>query len=411
MKFCFFLFHFNDIDHLTPVIWAALKRGHRVQAVMLDPTYETAGDPRLSLLADMSGYGQSDIAAEFALPLGRWIFALRNGHPRSFARRVARALLRKTGISTKCAARVLRNFAPDACVFEWGGPGSRGRSEFFAAAKQLGIRTAFLPHGMNIYLNTDVTSAQRANPQRNNEIRNWAVNPDDYVFQSEHHRTQSVESGMREDITRVMGSARFCPEWLDVNSGLYPEFRTSKETKGRLKIIFMMPHWNYNVHRQATLDAIVAMARHDGLFLVIKDHTRGTGALPEAIRDDIEHRDNVEIVPDVSSTALMRWSDVVINFGSSIGLEALSSGTAMVNPSYLHSNQTVFDQTGAGHRAKDLDELMAVLDGLAAGSIDSVSPGPVADLEKILTYGGREPFDVLGAYCDLLEGKEGAAAG
>ena len=50
---------------------------------------------------------------------------------------------------------------------------------------------------------------------------------------------------------------------------------------------------------------------------------------------------------DIHSPFLIRTSEIVINFGSSIGFEALRQKKLVINPTYLHDNRTFFDGSKA----------------------------------------------------------------
>ncbi|MCH8189176.1 MAG: hypothetical protein IIB66_10885, partial [Proteobacteria bacterium] len=96
----------------------------------------------------------------------------------------------------------------------------------------------------------------------------------------------------------------------------------AEPTGARLKVVFMLPHWSYNVDREATLAAIEAMAREPSIQLVVKEHPRGTGGLPAEMKARLDRTAGAETVDGAASVALVAWSEAVICFGSSIGLEA-----------------------------------------------------------------------------------------
>ena len=54
------------------------------------------------------------------------------------------------------------------CAFEWSTPFARGEliEKYFFAAKGIGITTIAIPHGCNVFLNSDVTVGYRKLIQR-----------------------------------------------------------------------------------------------------------------------------------------------------------------------------------------------------------------------------------------------------
>ena len=82
----------------------------------------------------------------------------------------------------------------------------------------------------------------------------------------------------------------------------------------------MLPHWIYNVDKEATLDLINKISNMENIYLIIKNHTRAdTGLFPK----NIKVNSNVEVNSNTNSTSLINWADIIINFGSSIGIEAI----------------------------------------------------------------------------------------
>ena len=405
MKAAFFLYHFNDVDHIVPVMHRFLGQGNRAVAVMLNPGYEVASDPRIQLLTEFDGFELTYIHKVLGPWWSEWVYAVNGSGRMAWARRKARSALQRSRVSVNRAVRFLRGHEIETCVFEWGGRRSRGRAEFFQAAKEVGARTVCLPHGLNIYLNADVNPHMREVVQQGRQIKAAGSHFDAYVFQSEYHKEQDVKLGIDPDVCVALGSARYCPEWHPINQTLYPDFTPEREPDGRLKVVMMLPHWEYNVDRQSTLEVISALAKEDSTHLVVKDHTRGTGGLPAEMREELWDEPGFETTVSASSVSLTRWSDAVINFGSSIGIEALLQRKHHVNPSYLHTNTTIFDKTGAGQKVGTLQDLVAVLSGIAEGAETAVPEENVQALYREVVYGGREPFDVLEAYCGLIAGQ------
>lgn len=405
-----FLYSFNDIDHIAPVAWALLNKGHRVRAVMLDPACSGDVDPRIDVLEENAGFSRYQVADVLGLPAAKWLFQQTAGKTQGRLRRALRKLLRITGTSIGRARDVLDDWKIEVCIFEWGSTGGHNRKEFHTAARQMRIRTICLPHGMNIYTHPAANQAMQTALSSNqmDAIRSDYAAYDAYVFQSAFHRDMEVELGVPANITRVMGSARFCPEWVDKLRSLYPTFVPASAVNDGIKVVFMLPHWTYNVDRDATLTLIEALARDLNVHLVVKDHTRGTGRLPQDMRDIFDTMSGAETASEAPSVALIAWSDVVICFGSSIALEAHLQDKILINPSYLHTNKTIFEETASSVETTSLDQTLRMITGIRDGDIPAVSDGAVSALYQTMIYGGQPVFDVLDGYCALIENREAA---
>ena len=112
-----------------------------------------------------------------------------------------------------------------------------------------------------------------------------------------------------------------------------------------------------------------------------------------------EHSENVEIAAgDAHAPALLEWADCVINFGSSIGIEALLQGKPLIAPSYLHGTVRSTRPRGAALAATTDDEILQQLRQIGGGEWqDSTAQGREALFREII-YGGEGPHDVLESY-------------
>lgn len=402
-----FLYSYNDIDHIAPVAWALLNKGHRVRAVMLDPACPGDDDPRIGVLEANPNFSRHQVTDVIGLPMASWLFAQTAGETQGVWRRGMRKLLRMTGISVARAHSILKHWKTDVCVFEWGSTGGHNRKEFHTAARQLGIKTICLPHGMNIYTQPAANQAMHVALQNTQagKIRSDYAEYDAYVFQSEFHRDMEVELGVPAEITRVMGSARYCPEWASILRDLYPAFVPESSVENVIRVVFMLPHWTYNVDRDATLALIEALAHDPQVHIIVKDHTRGTGRLPEDIREAFKTLSGAETASEAPSVALIAWSDVVICFGSSIALETHLQNKVLINPTYLHTNKTIFEETKSSIETRSLNQTLNVLSDIHNGVSPMVPADAVDTLNQTMIYGGRAPFDILDGYCALIENR------
>lgn len=401
MKLVFHLRHFNDVDHISPVIWECLESGDDVTAVILNLNFDATSDPRLNHLRTHSRFDMQSIDQFLGVDRGSALFRLEGRNPEGWISDKIRRVLQKTGASTAWIQPILNDLDPDVCVFEWGPPDSPSHAEFFNAAEQLGIPKVALPHGLNIYLNEDIHPWRAKVFEQGKEPFASRSAFDAYVTQSEYDRRQEGRLGIEPDIHHVLGSARYYPEWQAINEDLYDAYRATGETDGKLRVVFMLPHWKYYVDEETTLNLISELADRDWIYLVVKEHTRGD-SLPEDLDDRLVEQENTAVEAETDSVSLIKWSDVVINFGSSIGIEALLQEKHNVNPSYLHENTTIFDETGAGHMPESNPETLTLLEELLDGSLDPVPDENVRELNRTAIYGGREEHDVLEAHRDLL---------
>lgn len=402
MTFVFLLRHFNDIDHISPVIWSCLERGDDVTVVLLDRTYDTKSDPRLQFLSGYQGFEMVYGDEVFGLPKGMFRLAEPDGRvPERVTYRRLRWLFQRTDIYARWITPKLAELDPDVCVFEWGPPDRMSHAEFFQAATRLDVPTVCLPHGLNIYLNRDITPYRKSAVENNDQIMASRNGYDAYVSQSQYHRDQDIKFGVNPDVYHVLGSTRYYPEWQAVNESFYDRFEVEGNSENRVRTVFMLPHWEYHVDKEQTLAVIRTLANEDWVYLVVKEHTRGD-SLPDSLEAKLSALPNADLTASAPSVSLIKWADSVINFGSSIGIEALLQDKHHVNPHYLHTNTTIFDQTEAAHQIDSESALVALMNRIHNETADDISEKNKRTLFRRVIYAGEKPFDVLEAYRNLL---------
>jgi len=426
----FLLRTFNDVDHITPVIWKALKEGDSAMVVFVGE-HDCESDYRLQFLK-----------RDFSIPIYKYPLAYKLTKKKQKVFKVIREIV----FNDISCGHFLKKHKITSCVFEWNnGYGRCLRGHFFSVAKKMGIPTFAIPHGCNIYMHhvqidrterkdSGFTEVQNVYDKQlkktlvncpglserrdsdfavvrnvyGKQVKNIRTNIPDhsernnfdfYVVQSNFDKQQHIAMGLNPDKTLVVwGSARFYPEWARENLRICPAFKPSNSDNEKVKVVFMLHHWKYNVDQRSFLELVEKLMSCEWVYLVIKDSTRGEGGLPDELRNRYNSLPNVEASVPAHSPALIKWSDVVINFASSIGLEALLQGKQLIHPFYLHGNVTIYDKTEAAHLAKNHEVVIGLLQKLKDGKLPPVSEESKKKLYREVIYGGRDEFDVLGYY-------------
>lgn len=288
---------------------------------------------------------------------------------------------------------------------EWTGHFGRVRSEFFLRpARFLRIPTFSLPHGYFLWRNSIFNKALEARLKQTGGFpdfsdRNWFNR---YIVQSPEHRAENVKYGMNPDNITVLGSARFCEAWSKINDQLLKAEIKGQEIEACV-ILFFLPHWDYQVHREQCVSLLAEIARQEGIFLYVKAHTRGTGALTEEEMEQLQIHGNVEFpAKSQHSAQLMKRSNIVVNFGSSVAFEALRQKKPVINPRYLHGNDTFFDDSGVVFDTTSEVETLQILQGLKLAKIENKSSETIERFLQKRVEGGGDGRDVLQSYLDVM---------
>ena len=406
----FFFTDFNSIDHMLPVAYKLASTGRGTAVPLLtNAFYNIDGDYRLDFLKREHGVKTESV----------FNFHQKNPFVRWFMGRLCRPL-GSVGVRAKLypklvkvisrlfyrrawARQVLGKYRPTSIVFERAYADGGLVGALIMEAQKREIPSYSLPHAVLSQVNELLTWTE---VELGDLPKMYHMNRFDHVaYESSFHAERAVKEGLSPDRIAVLGSPRYCDEWSSINQRIQPTlrgFQPAGDVTGRLKVVFMMTQWNYNVHRGANLETLTRLSKLDDVYLVVKAHPRWTAAdLGEFLERDLP--ENVEVVWEVPSPALIEWADAVLNIGSSIALEVLIQKKPLFQLKYLHSNTTVCEELGACWLVNDDWELEAALRQLKEGSPLPYGEEQVAKVMSAVVLGDSpgDP-DVLGRYVDFI---------
>ena len=413
--YLFFVRHFNDIDHIAPIVWKMSKDGYPVAVYCMNPRYDIHKDYRLLFLAKQ-GVKVDYIHNNFGQNLGRFHEFMHSLFRRSLdlERRLSSndetqpliqsrlfrqmpaiagillyKLTRRKFYDLTWAHNILEKTEARALCFDHVMPGLFVVDVFLKAAQEISIPVLSLPHGIFLYTN-EVTKPKSTDSRRFSKFDRF-----DYIIVPNQLRKELLaRSGVTKEKIFVLGSARYCSEWLHQNNKITPrKIESSNSTAGKLKLVFMpsKPRCRIDVERMHnTIDILASLSEIEA---VVKPHTR-TG------RES--HLFSNMPIPNVShvlTPELCEWSDVVLVIGTSVITEVLMRGKPALYLKYLHANTTLFEELGACWTIHDEAELKKALLSLQANrtAVPYGNENVARYLEEIV-YGGGGHRDVLSGY-------------
>ena len=387
--FLFVLNNFNDVDHMAPLMLRLLEKKTNI-FVLCASDYDILSDPRICHFQQFHNFQLSRIPLLAKLQKSRSIIT-----------KVVREFL----FNLIFASFWLRRHHISACVFTWCTPRHKGfQTKLFLAAQRFKIPNVCLPHGQNIFLNLDVNHQLRSNYTLTGHWPDFSPRNeyDLYIVQTKHHRDTHIAWGMDPKKIEAWGSMRFTPSWIDHHSGLlgpYSKLVATQETK--VKVVFFVPHWHYNVDSEDTIKLMKTIAKLDHVLLAIKGHTRGD-AVEGSDYSDLNNFKNVDPDAKAASPSLIAWADLVINFGSSIALEAIVTNKCVINPAFLHTNRTVFDKSGAVYDASSISDVVELIEKACLGELALSNFEARQNLLCTEVFSGRQFYDPPTHYADAL---------
>lgn len=417
--YLFFVRHFNDIDHVTPVAWKMHTANHPVAVFCMNPRYNVWNDYRLRFLSRL-GVAVNYLHSEFDQDRDRIHKSLTTLMHASYAteRRMGSSKPGPAGISTRLAAScfgllgtlfykmtrsfyynkkwahaILERTRAQAICFDHILPKRYVVNSFLKAAREMSIPTLSLPHGVLLYTNED-TKPKSTNRRRRSKFGSF-----DYILVPNQLRKDLlIQTGIPGDKIFVLGSARYCKEWLEQNKRILPRSIGAEHSiSEKLKVVFMQskPQCRVDVQRMSTTFEILADLRE--IQAMIKPHTRSAGnrhAFDKIHLADASH---------ILTAELCEWADVLLVVGSSVITEALMKGKPALYLKYLHKNTTLFEDLEACWVISDEQELKTALSALQKNRQDiPYDKENVAEYLTKVVNGGDSNRDVLSAYQQFI---------
>jgi len=411
--------HFNDIDHIAPIVWKMKQEDYPVAVYCINPKYAVGADYRLNFLKEQgviveyiyNAFDQKMNGLHHAMRrLFQWFLADRrksNFHGRAekslfvklsqqTAGLIGRILYEITRVGfyqTNWAHYVLEQSKAQALCFDHIIPNRYVVNVLLRAAKKKSIPTLALPHGVYLYTNKFYKAGSSSRQ------RFYKFNRFDYVIVQNHLRKDVlVRSGIAREKIVVLGSARFCGEWLAKNKKILPRMIDSTgKHGGKLRVVFMpsKPQCRLDVKRMHnTIDLLANLSEIDA---VVKPHTR--------IGREAHLFENMQLpnVSHVLTSELCEWADAVLIIGSSVITEALMQGKPVLYLKYLHANTMLFEECGACWTIHNEAELEQALQSLRNKSMDvPYGDENVTRFLSEVVYGGQNNRDVLRDYVHFI---------
>jgi hypothetical protein len=413
--YLFFVRAFNDIDHITPIVWKMSRDHFPVRVYCLNPEYDIRNDYRLNYLRE-SGvkveyiYDAVQLRLSLLQRITRFIalkaFAV-SKHWDKIALTGYSSISRKLSDAARKIGRFFyhlekrkyynhswaRNFLVQSeakiLCFDWIRPKQFVVDTLLRAAKDMLIPTLALPHGVLVYTN-EVITVESSPQEKFDKLNSYNA----IIVQNKLYWQRMVNSGIDEQKITILGSARYCQEWMAQNKKILPRvIQSDRSNSNKLKIVFMTTRTRYRVDAERMFETFKLLSEMSGVEVWIKPHTRTAKearlfqnlSLPEAT--------------DISSVELCEWADVVIVVGSSIILEPLLQGKPALYLKYLHGNITLYEEHGACWIIHDEAELQSALSSLQKSP--EIVPYSDKNTKKFISeiiYGGRGDRDVLEDY-------------
>ena len=350
-KIIFFVRHFNDYDHFTPIIWS-LAKTHRFKVTVFftDPFNEISfrKNYRTELLTkngvDIIGFSNSNYNFKFLLPLIGKLFRYDNTifNLNKITSLIGGIILnflfkrkfQESFIKKKSFNLIEKNYS--ILVFDH--MLDQSRREIINYSKNFDCTSIALPHGLTLFSNKKLEKI------RKNQALEYKIF-DKVVFPNYLNMFYSVEKKILKDNFLGLGSPRFSKTWINF---IQKKIKKKKpKIKKNLNILFLIEKeftffnkkkiiiTDYNKQFQI----LEFLKTKKNFSFLVKTNTRG---ITQNQLEYLKKSFSKNLTNDETSD-LIKWSDVVIcGGGTSVILQSISTNVPTICCTYLHPNHKFY---------------------------------------------------------------------
>ncbi len=415
MKALFFLRHYNDIDHVTPIISEWQTRGHDADVVLLGPV-ATLTDYRIKHLAGLERVS----VAHLQEVLGFWQHAYYRLLTRLVTHRARstfhRLLLRICGgkepkpqsywrsLSARPLDRTFKHTEKvGVLAFDWvsrdTGVAMEWVREIVELAHARNISAFSLPHGDSPHANKMIRRSELSlaadTTFANADVFDVVVVPNALC-------AERFTPHLPAERIAVLGSPRYCDGWLSKLPALMPPTSLTRRSE-KLHVVMFLRKSNFTSFWEEIALVARMLAGMPDVQIIIKEHTRSGWKQPLARDSALKSLRQVCIVGDeVHSAHLLDWADIVIDIATSVSFEAVKRGIPVLAADYLHAGLSTVGRYIPGTVMHCRDDVWHAVERLRTDGDAGFYDNNDRELFIAEIIDGPEP-DVLAGYVRLLE--------
>ncbi|SDY37328.1 hypothetical protein [Nitrosomonas halophila] len=355
MKALFFLRHYNDVDHITPVITRWIESGNTCDVVLIGFD-RFQHDYRIAHLSQYASVRLAHIRDVISGPLYlawrlQMVPVLNTFHRSSlkasvevvnklWPKRRREALWRR--VSRQLLDRTFGHDGRGVIAFDWVERNTTIATEWIeillTMARARGLSTVSLPHGDSPHANRLIRrNERRPGPD---PVFSAAAMFDKVVVPNELCATRFRPFMKHEDVA-VLGSPRYCDEWLTRLADITPPSPLVRDDS-RFKMVLFLRKATFTTFWEEVGIVIHMLADFPNLELVIKPHTRGGWQQRLTWDRSIRRRANVHIADsNLHSPHLIDWADAIMDVATSVSFEAVKLNKPVLAADYLHAGRSV----------------------------------------------------------------------
>ena len=351
-KIIFFFRAYNDIDHMTPIIFRLKKDNPKIiiKCIIVDLNNNYIEDYRIKYLIKKS-IEVDHIVDYFHYPIifqrfYKWILNLRSSSHINDVVKIPVNLTIKLLNNTLNAKlqkipvpKFVQTVLDDSFgIFVFDQTFNPFYEKLCQYLNDNGIISVAVPHGHNIFGNM-LISIKSLSIEPKKGIQNHSIPYKYVIFENNTIANRFLEIGyVTSEQIKILGSSRFCLEWNHKIREILPPDNLPILHKDKLKIVLMLSKPLYNVFVEEIHRTVKYICSFPNVYVIVKPHTRG-----ESFNDLLLPKNVLIVNNDVHSPSLIDWADVVLFTNSSIIFESLKLGKPTLYMKTTHANKLLFE--------------------------------------------------------------------
>ena len=392
----FYIFHvgqYKELDHLAPIIFTFLKKGHNVKLLIIT-NFKYKDDYRIRFFSNFETFKVERVS--FFQWLRRKIFF--SNKATEFRKKY---FLIRTFVNfiLKFWNNIYINQNTIALLYGWNQPTLLNCEE----GLKKNIPLIALPHGLSIF-------REEVGPVIKNiflDRSKFAA----YITVSERHRRQLIYQGIDKNKVFALGSLRFEPYWIIKNKNLTRIYGKQNNLNGnalnkknkKKKFLFLMPHYDYKIDKGEIKSLLTYLLSDNDIQVKVKIHSSDTQNLK--FKKDFMYyfKKNKDVFSNLDSITLINWADVIIANQNSVLFDALILKKLILYCDYLDSYKTIFDNEKVVTNISDFKQLYSIIQKLKKDQ--KISLPKQKDLNKIFlkeVYTNKDKINIREVYYKFI---------
>jgi hypothetical protein len=185
----------------------------------------------------------------------------------------------------------------------------------------------------------------------------WAKSVDYFFSTCKTDLNRSISNGLERRKGYVIGSPRYCQDWLELKSKFKLDGKdVSINKKYKVKILFLAPKGFINIFTEELIRTIDFISSYNEIELIFLNNNYLYPKIPNSITS----RDNIRfyyVSKQYSTSKLIEWADIVFHAGTGVVYQSFMKEKITVFPKYLTCNTLYSDVYNAGYNLSNRDEL------------------------------------------------------